>query len=392
MILGSDPNDAQALSGMPYYARLALERAGCEVVPVIGAPPPVVGASAGPLRKIAKAILPDAVKRWLVTNASGQGQAVREAAQRSQQLVAKWMAENPNRVDVLLGHNTSLQLAELPASIRMPIIYTSDTTARILFDTYPEKAGAKPDYREASEELERKALHRATRVGMASDLAVSSAVTDFGVPRERVRLVPLGCHLTPGEGYVPKPDAPTRDNLRLLIVASDPVRKRTGFAVNVVEELRRKGVNATLVHIGRPHGTLRSPRVESLGRLRLGVAEDRAKHLAALESSHFSILPSLGEAFGIAPAESALFARPAIVSDTGGLPTVVRQNETGLVLPVNTPPQAWANEIAQLVENPTRYLQMGEAARKRALAEFTWDAYAAHILAMADDCLSQQQR
>jgi glycosyltransferase involved in cell wall biosynthesis len=62
--------------------------------------------------------------------------------------------------------------------------------------------------------------------------------------------------------------------------------------------------------------------------------------------------------------------RPVIASAVGGLPEIVADGETGLVVPAGDA-EALADAIVGLARDLERAAQMGRAGRARALAEFT---------------------
>jgi glycosyltransferase involved in cell wall biosynthesis len=85
-----------------------------------------------------------------------------------------------------------------------------------------------------------------------------------------------------------------------------------------------------------------------------------------------SVIPSLEEGFGI-PAAEAMGCEVAVVaSDAGGLPEVVENGVTGLVVPRGDS-AALAKAIGALLADPQRRRQMGQAGRARALRLFDWD-------------------
>ncbi|MBL8757017.1 MAG: glycosyltransferase family 4 protein [Phycisphaerae bacterium] len=255
----------------------------------------------------------------------------------------------------------------------LPIAHFSDATARVLRDTYPAARARGPGAWASIDAMERAALGRADACVLASGRACRSAIEHYGVPPERVALAPLGATIVPDPREPLHPAPPEGRDLRLCIVAADPVRKRTGLAVRCVEALSRMGWRPRLTIIGRDHASIpRSPLAEHLGPLRLSDPADRARHRAVLAESHLMILPSLAEAWGIAPAEAAHFGRPSVVSAAGGLPEVVLHEQTGLVLPVDAGPGDYARAIDGLCRDPARYRRLSRAALDRARAEFTW--------------------
>ena len=85
-----------------------------------------------------------------------------------------------------------------------------------------------------------------------------------------------------------------------------------------------------------------------------------------------SVIPSLEEGFGI-PAAEAMGCEVAVVaSDAGGLPEVVENGVTGLVVPRGDA-TALAQAIGCLLADPERRRAMGQAGRARALRLFDWD-------------------
>jgi glycosyltransferase involved in cell wall biosynthesis len=85
-----------------------------------------------------------------------------------------------------------------------------------------------------------------------------------------------------------------------------------------------------------------------------------------------SVIPSLEEGFGI-PAAEAMGCEVAVVaSDAGGLPEVVENGVTGLVVPRGDA-SALAHAIGSLLADPQRRRRMGQAGRERALRLFDWD-------------------
>ncbi|MDD3483739.1 glycosyltransferase family 4 protein [Azovibrio restrictus] len=90
--------------------------------------------------------------------------------------------------------------------------------------------------------------------------------------------------------------------------------------------------------------------------------------------------PSIGEeAFGISVAEAMSCGLPVLASDQGGLREVVAPSRTGLLLPPGAS-AAWVEALGELLD-PKRRQAMGEAARQRVLAHYTWAGNASKLLA-----------
>ena len=90
----------------------------------------------------------------------------------------------------------------------------------------------------------------------------------------------------------------------------------------------------------------------------------------AFEDAAVAVVPSLGEGFGMVALEAMERARPVVASAVGGLPEIIDDGRTGLVVP-SADAEALADAIVELASDLGRARAMGAAGRERALAEFT---------------------
>jgi glycosyltransferase involved in cell wall biosynthesis len=90
------------------------------------------------------------------------------------------------------------------------------------------------------------------------------------------------------------------------------------------------------------------------------------------------VVPSRGEGFGMVALEAAERGRAAIVTDVGGLPEIVVDGETGIVVP-REDAQALAAAIVRLTRDPELVRSYGAAARRRALTQFSAEEAADRI-------------
>jgi glycosyltransferase involved in cell wall biosynthesis len=108
---------------------------------------------------------------------------------------------------------------------------------------------------------------------------------------------------------------------------------------------------------------------------------------AAIEDAAIVVVPSLGEGFGMVALEAMERARPVIASAVGGLPEIVADGETGLVVPPGEA-DALAEAIVALAGNLPRAAEMGAAGRDRALREFTPERCVERVEALYERALS----
>jgi len=94
--------------------------------------------------------------------------------------------------------------------------------------------------------------------------------------------------------------------------------------------------------------------------------------------SHATVFacPSLYEPLGIVNLEAMACGTAVVGSAVGGIPEVVSDGESGLLVPPDDP-AALAGALNSLLRDPARAEALGRAGRERAVAEFRWQTVAA---------------
>ena len=111
-----------------------------------------------------------------------------------------------------------------------------------------------------------------------------------------------------------------------------------------------------------------------------------AKHEVIQLLTHATVFvcPSLYEPLGIVNLEAMACGAAVVASRVGGIPEVVADGVTGLLVPPGDA-DALADAINVLVREPGRATAMGQLGRKRAVAEFGWPAVAAQTAALYEE-------
>lgn len=396
----SDSANPNSLSGMPYRSRTLLEAHGFDVVAMdrhLHTPRPE--RLPAPVRRnvprVAKSLWRQGwsyarLGREWSNWAAYERRKLEQSRRRAERLSREIERIEP---DVIVGVYVSSILYGLQTD--RPIVYFSDATARLINETYPGARKHSPGYRRLCDTYERVTMGTVHAAAFASRCARDSAIGDYGLDASRSHVIPLGAHIVPTHMEPPSEtnpvSLPSRQDLKLCIIAADAKRKRVELAVRVTELLAKMGWNASLTHIGGScRAAQRSDRVRSLGRLQLASDEDRARCERVLAESHLMILPSVGEAYGIAPCEAAHFGRPSVVSDAGGLPEVVRHEQSGLVVPVAARAEAYAEAVVSMVSDPDRYRALSNGALERARTVLNWDAWTRGMASLIETAASER--
>ncbi len=153
-------------------------------------------------------------------------------------------------------------------------------------------------------------------------------------------------------------------------------RKGIRYLIEAAAQLKPRFPDLKLVLAG---DGFERPELDRLAK-QLGISADvtflgwvpNASLPAYYRAAAISVIPSLEEGFGIPAAEAMGCEVPVVASDAGGLPEVVENGVTGLVVPRGDS-AALADAIGSLLDDPERRRSMGRAGRERALRLFDWD-------------------
>jgi len=96
------------------------------------------------------------------------------------------------------------------------------------------------------------------------------------------------------------------------------------------------------------------------------------------------VCPSEYEPLGIVNLEAMACGSAVVASDIGGIPEVVANGETGILVPARDE-SAFAAAINALIRDPARAAALGARGRQRAVAEFSWDQIAAQTAELYRD-------
>jgi alpha-maltose-1-phosphate synthase len=120
----------------------------------------------------------------------------------------------------------------------------------------------------------------------------------------------------------------------------------------------------------------------------------REKLVPLITGATVFVVPSVYEPLGIVNLEAAACGTAVVASAVGGIPEVVADGTTGLLVPYDPDdPAAFeaglAARMAELLAAPDRANAMGAAGRERVLAEFGWPAIAQQTVEVYSEVLGR---
>lgn len=248
---------------------------------------------------------------------------------------------------------------------RLPSVISLDATPR-QYDEFGALYGHAPSCTAVEglkSRLNRRAFGAARHLVTWSEWAKGSLMRDYGVPAEKVTVIPPGIDLP---RWSDGRHAPTiRDPVKLLFVGGDFLRK--GGAVLLAALLQLPATVKAHLHIVTRSETMAE---ETAGvTVHYGLTPNSPALRRLYAEADLFVFPTMADCLGIAVMEAMAAGLAVITTRVGALPEVVRHGETGWVVPVNDP-QALADAIALLATDARLRTRLGAAARVAATDRF----------------------
>ncbi len=221
-------------------------------------------------------------------------------------------------------------------------------------------------------------LHRRVRRVLAVSQALRENLVNTGkVPRERVDVVPNGINVaayTVRQEPEPEPGEPSR-LLAVGFFGRLAVRKGPEYLVRAAAELEKRGQEAEYLFAGEgPERASLDRLAAELGvRKRITFREMPLPGREVLPTFDIFVAPSLQEALGINILEAMACGVPVVASAVGGIFTVIKDSENGLLAPPRDH-QALADRIQDLLTNPPLRREIALAGRDTVEREFSLEA------------------
>jgi glycosyltransferase involved in cell wall biosynthesis len=226
-------------------------------------------------------------------------------------------------------------------------------------------------------------------VANAPGLAVRSMRAD-PVP---VQVIPNGVDT---EFFRPAVDAPTASDdepLRFLAVGRLTEQKNLGFALDAMKRLRSRTTRPFLLEVVGDGPS----RTELVGQAAgLGIGErilwhpwcDQTRLRAMYQNAHCFLNPSLYEGMPNTVLEAMACALPVIASDIEGNRDLVRDGETGILVPLGDVGRL-SEALYAAMRSPQRSRAMGVEGRRRVAGQFSWGRSARRYAALLASAASE---
>lgn len=263
-----------------------------------------------------------------------------------------------------------------------PIVFWTDATFAGMIDFYPGFTNLCVETIINGHKMEQLALSKCRLAIYASEWAASTAIQNYDVDPEKVKVVPFGANINCDrnsnqiEEIV---DKKSFDTCKLLFLGVNWHRKGGDKALTVAELLNERGLQTELHIAGCTPPCYLPPFVKNHGFISKKTEQGR-KHLDALFSDvHFLILPSQAECYGVVFAEASSFGLPSLATKVGGIPTAIRDGINGRTFHMNESPERYCEYIEALMASEDDYRILALSCFQEYTERLNWNSASSKV-------------
>lgn len=246
---------------------------------------------------------------------------------------------------------------------------------------------------------ERMLWSRADRLLVVSNAVKHDVIESYGINPEKVRVVYNGVD---ADCFSPEASAPRPGQIAklegkkiILFVGHFGLRKGIFYLIRAMKHVRSEVPDAHLVCVGGTPAWLGRTNLEQMlrGEMRQNGVEGCVTLLDAVKNTELTgfyqnsevfVLPTYYEAFPKVVIEAMACGKPVVATKTGGIPELVSDGETGMLVPFGSP-EAISEKLISLLEDGELRAAMGRRGRERVERMFTWHAVAQRTKSAYDE-------
>lgn len=298
-------------------------------------------------------------------------------------------AEDP--VDVAeAGENMAVQ--QLVSAVRLPVVIRCHGNALAIKRFGGAPAGSSD---RIARRLQVAGIRRAKAITAVSKFQAREIATELSLPEDFVHVIPNP--VSPSVLKEASKPSPAQSNDRPIVLFTGRVERNKGTLVLLQswERVASEVADVEYIIAGARHNSINDRTLEnSLGRNGTREHVKIAGHIPWDRLPDFYrratvfVMPSYYETFGISVLEAMAFGLPVVASNVGGLPEVVEDGVTGLLVPPGDV-KALADSLARLLRDPELRARMGRAGQERVRSEFTVDQIVPKTLAVYESVVRE---
>lgn len=365
-VTSSDPSNVQAWSGTIFYMLQAIQNSGIKTFTVGN-----LREGDWNLSKFKKLFYLIICKKKYLRN--------REI------LICKNYASQINKkltsseYDIIFSPGT-LELAYLET--KKPLVIWTDATFAGMVDFYPEFTNLASETIRNAHRLEQMTLSKCRLAIYSSEWAANSAIANYQIDPDKVKVVPFGANINPDRDSIDIMKLINNKSFhicKLLFIGVDWNRKGGDTVLEIAKRLNASGLRTELHVVGCEPPFNTPSFVIRHGFISKKTERGRKQIDQLFSESHFLVLPTKAECFGIVFPEANSFGLPCLATDVGGVKTAIRDGINGWTFPLCASAELYCEKIKMLMSAKDDYKRFSVSCFQEYTERINWNTSGAAV-------------
>jgi glycosyltransferase involved in cell wall biosynthesis len=267
---------------------------------------------------------------------------------------------------------------------REPVVIWVDATWASYLPLYEQQPPWCQETVQAGHTTERLAYDRCYLIIFSSQWAADSAINDYGVDPQKVRVIPFGANFEveiDRARVLHSISERAAGRCNLISIGTEWHRKGMGRSIELAAMLNSGDLPTELIIVGctPPPGTQIPSFVKVIGFIDKRSVEEERRLSSLLLQAHFHVLLSRGDCSPVVFSEATAHGVPNITFDVGGAASIVINNKGGFCFS----PQQSISEIAAYIKSHVLdregYMLLARNARREYEDRLNWSVSGAAV-------------
>ncbi|MEO8341045.1 MAG: glycosyltransferase family 4 protein [Nitrospirota bacterium] len=293
--------------------------------------------------------------------------------------ILKWYAAQVKKRLASVHHDIVFSPGTIPIAYlqtKKPIVFWADATFAGMIDFYPGFSNLCAETIKNGNKMEQLALSKCRLAIYSSEWAANTAMKNYNVDPAKVKVVPFGANIPCSRDLTEIGkiiDIKGFDICKLLFLGVDWHRKGGEKALEVASLLNQRGIRTELLIAGCNQPSITLPSFAKYHGFISKRTEEGLKDLETLFSeSHFLILPSRAECYGVVFAEASSFGLPSLATKVGGIPTAIRDGKNGWTFPLGETTETYCDYIGRYMSSKADYKELALSSFQEYSERLNW--------------------
>jgi glycosyltransferase involved in cell wall biosynthesis len=267
---------------------------------------------------------------------------------------------------------------------KQPLFFWADSTFAGMIDYYPSYSDLCKTSIRNGLAMEQAALNKCRLAFFSSDWAAENAVKHYQIERAKVKVIPYGANISSRrtlEEVKNLIDDRPANYCKLLFLGVNWERKGGDIVLAVAKELNHLGLRTELTIVGcHPPIDVDVPEyVSCLGFISKATKDGQERINQLLAESHFLIVPSRAECYGVVFCEANSFGIPCLATKTGGITTIIREDLNGETFDLNEGFKEYSDYILNKFTHYSEYKELALSAFGEYKSRLNWEVGAQSV-------------